>query len=80
MQRQAQLQKELEDMKAEMALLKAVVGMQHQQQTMLPPGHVVMDQEPLSYTPPLPVSTAHIDEMPPDPPSPPEIDSRNDSG
>ena len=74
LQRQAEMQKELEDMKAEMALLKAVVSMQQQQQPVIPTVEVVVDEAVLPETePPLPVPTAHIEELPPNTPTPPVI-------
>ena len=64
-QRQAELQKQLEDMQAEVALLKAVVSMQQQgQASASSQGHMVIGSEPVDRGPPLPVPSARIEEVP----------------
>lgn len=64
-------------MRAEIALLKAVVSMQQQQQQqqpVLPTVRVVMDEGVLQDAePPLPAPTAHIEELPTSTPTPPPV-------
>ena len=63
-QREAELQKQLEDMKAEMALLKAVVTMQHQEQgPSSSQDPILLEPEQMNHVPPLPAPSARIEEV-----------------